>query len=111
MFLRTGSIKRSSPVDLSGAFVNGILAIIGYVVIFVGVYKVHQIASDIREIKDLVASARRGSAAITPLPRGLPPEIAKDLVAEDSATAYAQSLLRAVSAESHPVTSEPREVR
>src|ERR1700681_1394496 len=106
MFLRTGSIKRSSPVDLSGAFVNGILAIIGYVVIFVGVYKVHQIATDIREIKDLVASARRSSAAITPLPRGLAPEIA-----DDSATAYAQSLLRAVNAESHPVASEPREVR
>jgi hypothetical protein len=111
VLLRTGSIKRSSPVDLSGAFVNGILAIIGYVVIFVGVYKVHQIATDIREIKDLVASARRSSAAITPLPRGLAPEIAKDLVADDSATAYAQSLLRTVNAESHPGASEPREVR
>ena len=62
--------KRSSPVDLSGAFVNGILAIIGYVVIFVGVYKVHQIATDIREIKDLVASARRTSVTATPLARG-----------------------------------------
>ena len=46
-------------MDLSGAFVNGLLSIIGYVIIFVGVYKVYQIATDIREIKDLMASARR----------------------------------------------------
>jgi hypothetical protein len=99
------------PVDLSGAFVNGLLAIIGYVVIFFGVYKVNQIATDIREIKDLVASTRRSSGAITPLPRGLAPEITTDLVADDSATAYAQSLLRAVNAESHGAASEPHEVR
>jgi hypothetical protein len=41
----------------------------------------------------------------------LAPEITRDLVAEDSATAYAQSLLRAVSAESHGAASEAREVR
>ena len=99
------------PVDLSGAFVNGLLAIIGYVVIFAGVYKVHQIATDIREIKELVASARRTSVTATPLARGLAPEITTDLVADDSATAYAQSLLRAVTAESHGAASEPHEVR
>jgi hypothetical protein len=98
-------------VDLSGAFVNGLLSIIGYVIIFVGVYKVTQIATDIREIKDLMASARRNPLGVTPLTPGLAPEITKDLIAEDSATAYAQSLLRAVNAESHGTASEPHEVR
>jgi hypothetical protein len=98
-------------VDLSGAFVNGLLAIIGYVVIFVGVYKVHQIATDIREIKDLMASARRNPLGATPLTPGLAPEITKDLIAEDSATAYAQSLLHAVNAESRSTASERHEVR
>ena len=98
-------------MDFSGALVNGLLTIIGYVVIFVGVYKVHQIATDIREIKDLVATARRNplsAAAVTP---GLAPDITKDLLAEDSAAAYAQSLLRAVNAESRDTAPEPHEVR
>lgn len=98
-------------MDLSGAFVNGLLAIIGYVVIFVGVYKVYQIATDIREIKDLIASARRNPLGATPLTPAMAPEITKDLIAEDSAAAYAQSLLRAVNAESHRTESEPHEVR
>jgi hypothetical protein len=103
-------LSRSTAVDLSGALVNGILAIIGYVAIFVGVYKVHQIAGDIREIKGLVASARRG--ALTPTPAAVrSSEINPDLMAEDSAAAYAQNLLRAVNSESHTATSERHEVR
>lgn len=98
-------------MDLSGAFVNGILAIVGYVVIFVGVYKVYQMAGDVREIKDLMVSARRNPLAVAPLTPGLAPEITKDLLAEDSATAYAQSLLRAVNAESQGAASETHEVR
>ena len=46
-------------MDLAGAFFNGILTTIGYVVIFIGVYKVYQAAADIREIKELLVSGRR----------------------------------------------------
>ena len=42
---------------------------------------------------------------------GLTPEVAKDLLAEDSATAYAQSLLRAVNPEAHAAVNETQEVR
>ena len=101
-------------MDLSGAFVNGILTIIGYVVIFVGVYKVYQVATDIREIKELLVSSRRnplGNAPLAPGIPGLAPDVTKDLLAEDSATAYAQSLLRAVNSESHGAASETHEVR
>jgi hypothetical protein len=84
-------------VDFSGTIVNGLLAIVGYVVMFLGVYKVFQIASDIREIKDLMASARRTPLSAAP---ALAPEITRDLIAEDSAAAYAEHLLRAVNAES-----------
>jgi hypothetical protein len=91
-------------VDFSGTIVNGLLAIVGYVVMFLGVYKVFQIAGDIREIKDLVASGRRtplAAAPFTPMSApGLTPDISKDLIAEDSAAAYAEHLLRAVNAES-----------
>ena len=101
-------------MDLSGAFVNGILTIIGYVVIFVGVYKVYQVATDIREIKELLVKGRNPLAAAPLASAGVPglaPEVAKDLLAEDSATAYAQSLLRAVNSESHGAASETHEVR
>ncbi len=100
-------------MDLAGAFFNGILTTIGYIVIFMGVYKVYQAASDIREIKELLV--RRNPLAAAPLASagapGLAPEVTKDLLAEDSATAYAQSLLRAVNPEAHAPVSETHEVR
>lgn len=101
-------------MDLSGAFINGILTIIGYVVIFVGVYKVYQVATDIREIKELLVNGRRdplAAAPIAPAVPGLSPDVTKELLAEDSATAYAQSLLRAVNPEAHGAPSETQEVR
>ncbi len=101
-------------MDLSGAFINGILAIIGYVVIFVGVYKVYQVATDIREIKELLVNGRRNplaAAPLAPVVPGLTPDVTRDLLGEDSATAYAQSLLRAVNPEAHAAVSETHEVR
>lgn len=102
-------------MDFSGAIVNGLLTIVGYVAIFLGVYKVFQIATDIREIKDLIASRSRvpsAAAAFTPVGApGLTPDITKDLIAEDSAAAYAEHLLRAVNAESQRAENTPHEVR
>ena len=102
-------------MDFFGAFINGLLTTVGYVVIFLGVYKLFQIATDIREIKDLVASARRVSLGAAPsMPVGAPvlaPDVTKDIIAEDSAAAYAEHLLRAVNAESQRVESTPSEVR
>ena len=103
-------------MDFSGAIVNGLLTIVGYVVIFLGVYKVFQIATDIREIKDLIVSRGRvPSVAAAPFTSvgapGLTPEVTKDLIAEDSAAAYAEHLLRAVNAESQRTENTPHEVR
>src|ERR1700692_89294 len=110
-----GSTLRSVPVDFSGAIVSGLLTIVGYVVIFLGVYKVFQIATDIREIKDLIVNRSRiPSAAAAPFSSAgapvLTPEITKDCIAEDSAAAYAEHLLRAVNAESR-TENTPHEVR
>jgi len=105
---------RSVAVDLTGTVVNGLFTIVAYIVIFLGVYKVFQIATDIREIKELMASSRRtplGAGSVAPVQaHGLPSEITKDLIAEDSAAAYAEQLLRAVNAESQRTESEPHEV-
>ena len=102
-------------MDFSGAIVNGLLTIVGYIVIFLGVYKVFQIATDIREIKDLIASGRRTPSSLTAFAPvsapGLTPDITKDLIAEDSAAAYAEHLLRAVNAESQRSENTPHEVR
>jgi hypothetical protein len=101
-------------VDFSGAIVSGLLTTVGYFVIFIGVYKVFQIATDIREIKDLIASGRRVplTAPFTPAGvSGLTPDVTKDLIGEDSAAAYAEHLLRAVNAESQRVEDAPHEVR
>jgi hypothetical protein len=113
--IRASSNLRSVRVDFSGAIVNGLLAIVGYVVMFLGVYKVFQIATDIREIKDLMVSGRRSPLGAPPFTAvsapGLSPDMTKDLIAEDSAAAYAEHLLRAVNAESQRTANAPREVR
>ena len=79
-----------------GPFIAEIITIIGYVMIFVGVYKLFQISSDLGEIKELFKSQR--SFAAPPGAFG-PPQPAPS----DSAAAYAESLLRAVNQESHAV--------
>ena len=78
----------------TGPFVTEIMTIIGYVMIFVGVYKLFQIASVLGEIKESLKSGQRGFAA----PSGP--------LASDPADAYAESLLRAVREEAHPVEHE-----
>lgn len=101
-------------MDFFGAIINGLLTTVAYVVIFFGVYKLYQIATDIHEIKDLISSGRRAPA--TPVafpPVGAPiltPEVTSNLLGEDSAAAYAEHLLRAVNAEQRTETAS-HEVR
>ena len=80
----------------TGPFVAEIMTIIGYVMIFVGVYKLFQVGSDLGEIKELLKSGQRGFAG----PSG--PVVA------DPAEAYAENLLRAVNQE-HVGTSTERD--
>jgi hypothetical protein len=77
-----------------GPFVAEIITIIGYVMIFVGVYKLFQIGSDLGEIKELLKS-QRGFA----MPSGPAPS--------DPADAYAENLLRAINQESHHSVQDP----
>ena len=101
-------------MDFFGAIVSGLLTTVSYVAIFLCVYKLFQIATDIREIKDLVANARRvpsGAAPFTSVvAHPLTPETTKDLITDDSAAAYAEHLLRAVNSEQR-TESAPQEIR
>lgn len=72
------------------------MSIIGYVMIFAGIYKLFQIGSDLGEIKELLKSQR---ALAGPPGAFGPPRPA----ASDPADAYAENLLRAVNQESHQV--------
>ena len=76
------------------------MTIIGYVMIFAGVYKLFQIASVLGEIKELLKSQRSfaGSQGAFGPPRP---------AASDPADAYAENLLRAVNQESHEVDTAP----
>jgi len=79
-----------------GPFVGELITIIGYVMIFVGVYKIFQIYATLGEIKELLKSGQRGFAG----PSGPAPS--------DPADAYAENLLRAVNQE-HVGTSTERD--
>jgi hypothetical protein len=78
-----------------GPFVAEIITIIGYVMIFLGVYKIFQISSTLGEIKELLNSGPRGFAG-------------PGAVGADPAEAYAENLLRAVNQE-HAGTSAERD--
>ena len=81
-----------------GPFVGELITIIGYVMIFVGVYKIFQISSTLGEIKELLKSGQRGIAASGP----------PGPLHSDPADAYAENLLRAVNQE-HVGTSTERD--
>ncbi len=102
-------------MDFFGAIVNVLFTTVAYTVIAIGVYKLFQIATDIREIKDHVIGARRVAPSASPFTPvstpALAPDVAKDLAGEDSAAAYAEHLLRAVNAESQRSEKAPSEVR
>ena len=84
-----------------GPFVGELITIIGYVMIFVGVYKIFQIYATLGEIKELLKSGQRGFAGASgPGPLGPLPS--------DPADAYAENLLRAVNQE-HVGTSTERD--
>jgi hypothetical protein len=108
-------VKRSIPVDFFGAFISGILSIVVYIVVFMGVYKLYYIAKDIHEIKELMERKLRTPAEVPSLSRAIAPvaaaEVTRSLSDEDAASAYAEQLLRAVGTESPSRVSETQEVR
>ena len=94
-------------MDIIGPFIQELFAIAGYAIVFAGVYKLYQVATDIREIKDaVIRSSHRASNQFGPAPAPKAASILPDSDSSfDSATSYAESLLRAVNAESQPSTA------
>jgi hypothetical protein len=93
-------------LDLSGALISGLISIVGYVMLFLGVHKIFQMAADIREIKETVKSARRQASVAAPRAAEAPP-----VLEDDSAAEYAEKLLRAVNAESGKDGEPSAEIR
>jgi hypothetical protein len=100
-------------LEIIGSLIQEIITISIIAMLFAGVYKLFQVATDIREIKESLKNARRPEShfsAAVPFARIASSEADASL---DSATSYAENLLRAVNAESRaanePVeTSGPR---
>jgi len=89
-------------LELIGPFIQELLAITGYAMVLAGVYKLYQVAADIREIKDAIKSAQRtGNHFSSAAPAAGIATLDTD-GSLDSATSYAESLLRAVNAQSQP---------
>ena len=71
-------------MDITGSFIGQVIAIVCYVMIFLGVYKLFQIGTLLTEIKDLLKSGPRAPAHSLDAPSSDP-------------DAYAENLLRTVS--------------
>jgi hypothetical protein len=81
-----------------GAIISEVMAIITYAVVVSGVYKLFQIATELQEIKKLLKDGAQAGQAV---PAASP---YAEIHPTDDATDYAAKLLRAVNAESRPVT-------
>lgn len=75
-------------MDITGSFIGQVIAIVCYVMIFLAVYKLFQIGTDLSEIKNLLKSGQRAPAHSLDAPASDP-------------DAYAENLLRAVNQESN----------
>jgi hypothetical protein len=99
-------------VDFVGALVQEITVIASYALLIGGVYILFRISSDLGEIKQLLKDRARSAPPSPALSSALAP--LANLRSADDASDYAEKLLRAVNAESHPVPetspapSEPR---
>lgn len=92
-------------------FIQEIITIASVGIIFAGVYKLFQAASDIREIKEAVLNAKRSDGHLR-APSSPSPKLRVDEdVSLESATSYAENLLRAVNAESANSPAASREPR
>lgn len=103
-------------MDFIEVFVREVMTIVGYALLFVSAYKLFQISSDLREIRQTLKDRLQWAPpANSPASSSLPDLHAPDLHTSDDASAYAEKLLRAVNAESRvpvpavpPAASEPR---
>ncbi|MEQ1946363.1 MAG: hypothetical protein ABL995_04195 [Bryobacteraceae bacterium] len=98
-------------MDLIGSLFQELITLAGYILVFAGVHKLYQIATDIREIKEAVNRARsQSSFAVPATPGKSAPTVTARPDADgsfDAANSYAESLLRAVQAHGesvHPST-------
>ena len=100
-------------MEIIGALLGEMAAIMGYVLMFAAVWKLFQIATELGEIKQLLSNQARSVPPSPALAQALAP--LANLRSSDDASEYAEKLLRAVNAESHaavpadsPIPSEPR---
>ena len=85
-------------MELAHTFLNEIFALLGYALLIAGVYKIFQVDAQVKEIKELIEKSARSSRL----------GAASPVVAEDSASEYAENLLRALQAESKQSENEPQ---
>lgn len=85
-------------MDLAQMFLSEAVAIFGYALLATAVYKIFQLGKEVQEIKDLLKKSTRNSSHG---PAALPA-----VAGDDTATEYAEKLLRSLKAESAHSESE-----
>jgi hypothetical protein len=112
-------LQEGVRLEIAGTFFQEVIALVGYALMFAAVYKLFQMSTDLGEIKELLK--RRNSLPITPLPSASIPATApssaiasnftaplptsvqpsSDFADGESATAYAEQLMRAIQSQSN----------
>ena len=94
-------------MDIALGLLNQLFQTLGYALLGVVAYKLFQIGADIGEIKGLLQRSARNASLGPPVSSpsaGLPTSIS--IASDDSATEYAENLLRSLHAESARGESE-----
>jgi hypothetical protein len=83
---------------------SGVITIFFYAMVIAAVWKLFQVATDLGEIKTMLAEMRRTASAPEPKPVAAPPPIMAGPISLESA----EALLREVEAESHALANQPK---
>lgn len=94
------------------AIMSGVISIFFYAMVIAAVWKLFLMASDLGEIKTLLADIRRNTAAPAPIatpaaPATKPAPVPPPVLAGPISLESAEALLREVAAEEHALSQQP----
>jgi hypothetical protein len=90
------------------AIMSGVMTIFYYAMVIAAVWKLFQVATDLGEIKTMLADMRRTASALEPKPIPAPAAAPPPIMAGPISLASAEALLREVEAESQALAAQTK---
>jgi hypothetical protein len=90
------------------AIMSGVMTIFYYAMVIAAVWKLFQVATDLGEIKTMLAEMRRTGSTLEPKPTAAATAAPPPIMAGPISLESAEALLREVEAESNALAAQPK---